>query len=87
MMENVKSFEDFLHEDANIKVSDEIASEETVDEAMVQVAGKNKPSGAKVLATVIIEYMMKENYLKPGADAVKKDLIEDIAKVIMDSTF
>jgi hypothetical protein len=58
-----------------------------VAEAAVQVAGKNKPSGAKVLATVIIEHMMKENYLKPGADVAKSGLIDDIAKVIMDSTF
>lgn len=57
------------------------------NEAMVQVAGKNKPSGAKVLATVIIEHMMKENYLKPGADAAKSGLIDDIAKIIMESTF
>jgi len=58
-----------------------------MNEAMVQVAGKNKPAGAKVLATVVIEHMMKENYLKPGADAIKKDLIDDIAKIIMESTF
>jgi hypothetical protein len=58
-----------------------------IGEAMVQVAGKNKPSGAKVLATVIIEHMMKENYLKPGADSAKDALISDISKVIMDSTF
>jgi len=61
--------------------------ESSVNEASVQVAGKSKPSGAKVLATVIVEHMMKENYLKPGAESVKNDLISDIADVIMNSTF
>jgi hypothetical protein len=62
-------------------------NESSVNEASVQVAGKSKPSGAKVLATVIVEHMMKENYLKPGAESVKNDLISDIADVIMNSTF
>ena len=70
-MKTVQSFEQFTN----------------IDEASVQIAGKSKPSGAKVLATVIIEHMMKENYLKPGADSAKAGLIDDIAKVIMDSTF
>jgi len=61
--------------------------EQFLGEASVQVAGKSKPSGAKVLATVIVEHMMKENYLKPGADGIKNDLISDIADVIMNSTF
>jgi hypothetical protein len=64
-----------------IKESDE------VNEASVQVAGKPKPSGAQVLATVIIEHLMKNEYLKPGADKVKKELISDVQQVIMDSTF
>ncbi len=75
-MEKIKSFNEFANEAAI-----------DMNEAMVQVAGKNKPSGAKVLAKVIIEHMMKENYLKPGADAAKDGLVDDIAKVIMDSTF
>jgi len=58
-----------------------------ISEAAVQIAGKSKPSGAQVLATVIIEHMMKENYLKPGADSAKEGLVDDIAKVIMDNTF
>ena len=56
-------------------------------EAMVQVAGKSKPSGAQVLATVIIDHMIEENYLKPGADKIKASLVEDLKKIIMDSTF
>jgi hypothetical protein len=63
------------------------SSVNSVNEASVQVAGKSKPSGAKVLATVIVEHMMKENYLKPGAESVKNDLISDITDVIMNSTF
>lgn len=80
-MKPLHTFESFT----NDRLAADKAGE--LDEAMVQVAGKNKPSGAKVLATVIIEHMMKEKYLKPGADAAKDGLIDDIAKVIMDSTF
>ncbi|MCK9575502.1 MAG: hypothetical protein WC979_02035 [Candidatus Pacearchaeota archaeon] len=61
--------------------------EYSVNEAMVQVAGDKKPAGAQVLATVIVEHMIKENYMKPGADAAKSALIEDIKKLIMQSTF
>jgi hypothetical protein len=61
--------------------------EESLDEAMVQVAGKNKPSGAQVLAMVIIDHMIENGYLKPGADKVKKELTMDLQKLIMDSTF
>jgi hypothetical protein len=60
---------------------------EEVNEASVQVAGKSKPSGAQVLATVIIDHLMKNEYLKPGADKVRKELISDVQNVIMDSTF
>jgi hypothetical protein len=88
--EEVKVEEPSEEEDPKEEVAEseeEEKEEETIDEASVQVAGKGKPSGAKVLATVIIEHMMKENYLKPGADAAKDGLISDVAKVIMDSTF
>lgn len=57
------------------------------NEAMVQIAGKNKPSGAKVLALMIIEHMIKEQYLKPGAESAKDALVADIQKVIMENTF
>jgi hypothetical protein len=65
----------------------ELTKESTVNEASVQVAGKTKPSGAQVLATVIIDHLMKNEYLKPGADKVRKELISDVQNVIMDSTF
>jgi hypothetical protein len=58
-----------------------------LDEAYVQIAGKSKPSGAQILAMVIIDYFIEQNYLKPGADKVKKELISDLQKVIMDNTF
>jgi hypothetical protein len=58
-----------------------------LSEGMVQVAGKNKPSGAKVLATIIVDDLMKKEYLKPGADKVKSYLVDDVQDVIMNNTF
>jgi hypothetical protein len=60
---------------------------ETVDEAMVQVAGKNKPAGAEVLAMVIVEHLIKRDFFKPGIEKMKREVIGDIKKVIIDSTF
>lgn len=73
-MEKIKSFNEF-------------ANEGTVDmnEAMVQIAGKNKPSGAKVLSIVIIKYL-EDNLLIP-ANSNKKAIESEIAQLIMDSTF
>jgi hypothetical protein len=61
--------------------------ESELNEGMVQIAGKNKPSGAKVLATIIVDDLMKKDYLKPGADKVKSYLVDDIQDVIMNNTF
>ena len=61
--------------------------ESEVNEAMVQVAGKSKPSGAQVLATVLIDHLMERDFLKPGAGRVKNELVADLQKVIMDNTF
>ena len=61
--------------------------ESEVNEASVQVAGNAKPSGAQVLATVIVDHLISRDFLKPGIDKMKKDVIKDIQKVIMDSTF
>ena len=58
-----------------------------LDEAMVQVAGKGKPSGAMVLAKVILEFLSKEKHLTPAADRQLVGIEDDIAKIIMDSTF
>ena len=43
----------------------------SMDEAMVQVAGKDKPSGAKVLATVIVDHLMIRKLLQ---EQVRKNL-------------
>ena len=56
-----------------------------LDEAMVQVAGKGKPSGAKVLAMEIMKYLDELSILPNRID--KKNLETGIAQIIMDSTF
>ena len=73
-MKNTKSFEEFVSESQN-----------ELDEAMVKVAGKSKPSGAQVLATVIMKYL-EDNLLIP-ANANKKKITDEIKNLIMDSTF
>ena len=65
----------------------------SITEAMVQVAGKKKPSGAKVLATVIVEYLDGgpkgdlETYFKSGFKKHKKDIIDEAQELIINSTF
>jgi hypothetical protein len=71
----------------NEKIDEACESYSAMSEAMVQIAGDKKPSGAQVLATVLIDYMIEKDYLKPGADRAKKALVEDIKKFIMDNTF
>ena len=59
--------------------------DEPTNEAMVQVAGKSKPSGAKVLAMVIVDELNSSGMIKPGANiAAVKDAVETI---IINSTF
>ena len=67
----------------NIKTFEDFS----VDEAMVQVAGKGKPAGAMVLAKVILEFLSKEKHLTSAADRQLIGLEDDIAQLIMDSTF
>ena len=63
------------------------------NEAMVQVAGKDKTSGAKVLATVISDYLIDKNYISaingrnPKGSREKKQLISEIQELIINSTF
>jgi hypothetical protein len=52
---------------------------------MVQVAGKNKPSGAQVLAMLIVKYF-DDNLIMPS-NANKKKITEEIKQLIMDSTY
>ena len=58
-----------------------------VNEAMVQVAGDKKPSGAKILAMVIAEALAEEGYLqaKTPKDIEKAKML--IQEVIMKTTF
>jgi hypothetical protein len=77
-MKHTKLFEQFILESAEEK-------EVKVDEAMVQVAGKNKPSGAQVLAILIVKYL-DDNQIMPS-NANKKKITEEIKQLIMDSTF
>ena len=58
----------------------------SMDEAMVQVAGKDKPSGAKVLATVICEALVVSDFNLDRPSDYKKAcaLVQDI---IIKSTF
>jgi hypothetical protein len=58
-----------------------------INEASVQIAGNKKPSGAKILATVIIDYLEAEGYFKPGFKNVKKDITSDVQELIIKSTF
>jgi hypothetical protein len=65
----------------------------SMDEAMVQVAGKDKPSGAKILATVITEYLTKKGYISaingrnPKGSREQKVLVSEIQELIINSTF
>lgn len=73
-------------DDKDIKAK-KIDESEEIDEAMVQVAGKSKPSGAQVLASLIIDSLIDNGYMKPGADKAKIALISEVQKIIMDNTF
>jgi hypothetical protein len=64
-----------------------------LDEAMVQVAGKDKPSGAKVLATVIADHLIGKGYISaingrnPKGSREQKVLVSEIQDLIIKSTF
>jgi len=73
-MKNTKTFEEFVSKSQN-----------ELDEAMVQVAGKGKPSGAQVLATVILKHLEDKKALASNANM--KSLTDEIKNLIMDSTF
>jgi len=67
------------------EVCETYSMNDSVEEAMVQIAGKSKPSGAQVLATVIVDYL-NNNLILPS-NANKKKIIEEIKQLIIDSTF
>ena len=55
-----------------------------VHEAMVQIAGKDKPSGAKVLSSVIVDHLIDKKIV---TRAYKKKLEAEIQDIIINSTF
>jgi len=68
--------------------SKKIETSEGVDEAMVQIAGDKKPSGAKILAQEIAFALMDRGIIAPAKS--KKDqqlVIATIQDVIINSTF
>jgi len=64
-----------------------------VDEAMVQIAGNKKPSGAKVLGMVIADYLIDNGMINaiegrnPRGKRERQILADQLQKLIMDSTF
>ena len=68
-------------------------SYESTNEASVQVAGKSKPAGAKVLATVLADYMESQGMLDSNYTASahngknRKFMIDALTNFIMDNTF
>mgnify|MGYP003140205880 CR=1 FL=1 len=58
-----------------------------VNEAMVQVAGNKKPAGAQVLATIIIDQLDKEGYLRHMNRNESNIAQKSIEQLIIDSTF
>jgi len=59
---------------------------ESIDEAMVQVKGSEKPSGALVLAKVLTDALITDGYIKPTAREYK-NIVAMMQQVIMNSTF
>lgn len=66
------------------KIDEAYENYSPTNEAMVQIAGKNKPSGAKVLAVEIVKYL---NEIRSQHRINEKTLEEGIANVIMENTF
>lgn len=56
----------------------------TANEAMVGIAGRNKPSGAFVLAKIIAEELIEKGYINQRE---YKKIVEMIQELIMDNTF
>jgi hypothetical protein len=71
------------------KINEACENYSVTNEAMVQIAGKDKPAGAQVLATVLVDYMIKKDFLNQDMNitSMKKSLVEDIKKFIMNNTF
>ncbi len=69
----------------NEKIDEACNEYANTNEAMVQVAGDKKPTGAKILAMVIVDTLESSKMLKPGVNInAVKDAVQTI---IMDNTF
>lgn len=69
----------------NKKIDEACEAYGATNEAMVGIAGRNKPSGAKILAGVIVDNLASSKMLKPG---VNLNMVKDAVQVmIMDNTF
>jgi hypothetical protein len=79
--------EDGEEYEINKKNTDVVSESSELDEAMVQVAGKSKPSGAKVLATVIVDNLESSNMLVGLKPSTKAAVIDAVTMIIMDNTF
>ena len=66
------------------KVLGPSSGSKATNEAMVQIAGKDKPSGAKVLATIIVDHLIDKKIV---TRAYKKKLESEIQELIINSTF
>jgi hypothetical protein len=69
----------------NDKIDEAYENYNPTNEAMVQIAGNKKPSGAQVLAMVIIDNLESSKMLKPGVNTDTLKLA--VQKMIMDNTF
>ena len=60
-----------------------------LDESMVQVAGNKKPSGANVLAILIVEELEKHKFITiNSSDKTTRKMVDQlVANVIMENTF
>lgn len=80
---NKKYVDDAEREVNNIAIG--LLEGDTMNEAMVQVAGKSKPAGAQVLAMEIVKYL--DDLIGLPDRVNKKNLEKGIATLIMNSTF
>jgi hypothetical protein len=71
-------------ESAFIKYTDIKSIKESINEASVQIAGDKKPSGAKILAMVIVDHLIDKKIVTM---AYKKKLNAEIQDIIIKSTF
>ena len=78
-----KMKEDGLSDEEIKKMHPEVTDKD-LSEAMVQIAGKDKPSGAKVLASVIVDHLMDKKIVTRAAE---RKLTAEIQDLIIKSTF